>query len=725
MAHWIPLADAGRATGAGGRRQVSRAGALALAGTSSLLTVAGLALYIATREVPTPVGYAVRGFEAIVAVPLIVSGLVLTLRRPRNVVGWLHATAGLLIALNLAADGYSVAAVVDGWALPAGDQVAWLRNWLWVPFMGLLAVLGILLFPDGRLPSTRWRPALWFAIAAIAVGTFAAAFQEGPLENFTPVVNPFGIDGFTADQAEPLLSFLLFSLLLAVASMVVRFRRSTGETRQQLKVMVFAAVIFAVLLVVEFLAQGVVNEPLRGLPARATQVALSVGMVGIPVAQGIAILRHGLYEIDVVISKALLFTVLAAFITALYAAVVAGASAVAGTTDNPWLPLLAAAVVAIAFQPARERVRVLADRLVYGSRVNPYDVLSSFSAQIATTFETEKQLEQMARLLGEGTGAVRADVLLVVGGEERAGATWPPDAPAGLEPDLRVPVTHQGEQLGVLAVTKPRNDSLTPQDQKLTVDLAAQAGIALRNVGLTSELLSRVEELRASRQRLVSAQDEERRRIERDLHDGAQQQLVALKIKLGLARLQAEDEGATETAAQLEGLAREAGEALDTLRDLAHGIYPPLLAAEGLVAALESHGRKTSLPVDVVADDRARRYPPEIEVASYYCCLEALQNASKYADASTVVVSLHEEDGHLVFEVRDDGRGFDVAGAPKGAGLRNMTDRVDALSGTITVESSPGRGTCVRGRVPTGTAPSSEEGAPQGTHHAEADGSGQ
>ncbi|MDQ3106228.1 MAG: sensor histidine kinase, partial [Actinomycetota bacterium] len=368
--------------------------------------------------------------------------------------------------------------------------------------------------------------------------------------------------------------------------------------------------------------------------------------------------------------------------------------------DNRVLSLLAAAVVALVFQPARDRLQRFADRVVYGDRVSPYEVLSEFSARIGTTYETGQQLEQMARLLAEGTGAVRADVLLVVGGEERPGATWPAGAPEGLTADLRIPVTHLGEDLGVLAVTKRRGDPLTPQDHKLTVDLAAQAGIALRNVGLTAELLTRVEELRASRQRLVTAQDEERRRIERDLHDGAQQQLVALKIRLGLARMQAEDEHAPDTAAQLADLSREAGEALDTLRDLAHGIYPPLLAAEGLVAALESHGRKTALPVDVVTMDRARRYPPEIEIASYYCCLEALQNVAKYADASSVVVELDEEDGHLVFEVRDDGRGFDVAEAGRGAGMRNMTDRVDALSGTITVESSPGRGTCVRGRLP-------------------------
>jgi signal transduction histidine kinase len=367
------------------------------------------------------------------------------------------------------------------------------------------------------------------------------------------------------------------------------------------------------------------------------------------------------------------------------------------------LPLLAAAVVAVVFQPARDRVQRWVDRWVYGDRVSPYEVLSAFSAEIGTTFETGEQLTQMARLLAHGTGARRAEVLLTVGGQQRSGAVWPPDA-ADAEPDLTIPVVHHGEQLGMLAITKDRSDAVTPQDHKLVVDLAAQAGIALRNVGLTAELLDRVDELRASRQRLVSAQDEERRRIERDLHDGAQQQLVALKIKLGLAQMQAEEESAPQTARMLGDLTAEAGEALSTLRDLAHGIYPPLLAAEGLVPALQAQARRASVPVEVVAD-APTRFDPEVEIAAYYCCLEALQNITKYADASTVRIEVHHDGEQLALAVVDDGRGFEPGEARGGAGLRNMVDRVDALAGTITIESRPGAGTAVRARIPA-TLPS-------------------
>jgi signal transduction histidine kinase len=215
---------------------------------------------------------------------------------------------------------------------------------------------------------------------------------------------------------------------------------------------------------------------------------------------------------------------------------------------------------------------------------------------------------------------------------------------------------------------------------------------------LTAELLARLEELRASRQRLVAAQDEERRRLERNLHDGAQQNLVALKVKLGLAEMLAENDPAR--AKELVGeLKSDADEALDTLRDLARGIYPPLLADRGLAAALEARARKATVRVEVVAPDVAR-YPREIEAAVYFCCLEALQNVQKYAGASRATVRLGEHDGALTFEVEDDGRGFDPAGMPRGSGLTNMADRLDALGGRVDLYSEPGAGTTLKGSVP-------------------------
>jgi signal transduction histidine kinase len=221
----------------------------------------------------------------------------------------------------------------------------------------------------------------------------------------------------------------------------------------------------------------------------------------------------------------------------------------------------------------------------------------------------------------------------------------------------------------------------------------------LKNVGLTDELLQRLEDLRASRQRLVAAQDDERRRLERNLHDGARQNLVALRVKLGLVEVLATRD-AGKSRALLSELAADADEALETLRSLARGIYPPLLADRGLQAALSSQARKATLPVGVEADG-LDRYPQEIEAAVYFCCLEALQNVQKYAEAQSAVLKVASTDGVLTFEVTDDGKGFDVAAAKRGAGLTNMTDRMDALGGSIEMSSTPGRGTRIHGSLPT------------------------
>ena len=252
-----------------------------------------------------------------------------------------------------------------------------------------------------------------------------------------------------------------------------------------------------------------------------------------------------------------------------------------------------------------------------------------------------------------------------------------------------------GELLGALAVSKPPGDPVTPAEDKLISDLASQAGLVLRNVRL-------IEELRASRQRLVKAQDHERRRIERNIHDGAQQQLVALAVKLSLAHsLVGKD--ADRERVTLEQLKKEAQDALEDLRDLARGIYPPLLAEKGLQEALEAQARKSTVPVKVETEG-VGRYPQEVEAAVYFCALEALQNVAKYASARRASVRLSAANGALCFEVSDDGTGFDPSATGYGTGLQGMNDRLEALGGSLDVLSAPGKGTTIAGRVPATAA---------------------
>ncbi|HET9672176.1 MAG TPA: sensor histidine kinase, partial [Actinomycetota bacterium] len=254
-------------------------------------------------------------------------------------------------------------------------------------------------------------------------------------------------------------------------------------------------------------------------------------------------------------------------------------------------------------------------------------------------------------------------------------------------------VRHQGELLGALTVTEAPDDPITPSKAKLARDMAAQAGLVLRNVRL-------IEDLRDSRRRIVSAQDERAKKLERDIHDGAQQQLVALAVKLRLADgLVDRDPGkARELLAELQ---TQVGDTLEDLRDLARGIYPPLLADKGLASALESQARRSPLAV-AIQPDGVGRYRPDVESAVYFCCLEALNNAAKYAEASTATIRLTHVNGELRFEVVDDGRGFDAAATAYGTGLQGMADRLDAIDGTLEVNSAKGAGTSVRGRIPVG-----------------------
>jgi signal transduction histidine kinase len=292
--------------------------------------------------------------------------------------------------------------------------------------------------------------------------------------------------------------------------------------------------------------------------------------------------------------------------------------------------------------------------------------------------------------------------LLLVEGDFRPVASWPEAAPeagaASTDADLTVEVRHQGELLGGLAVSMPANDPMDPAKERLVTDLAAQAGLVLRNVRLTEELRARIDDLQAAQKRLVAAQDDERRRLERNIHDGAQQQLVALTVQLRLADTLIERDP-SRARELLDQLRADTNDALEDLRDLARGIYPPLLADKGLLSALEGQARKASLPVEVQALG-IDRYPQEIEAAAYFSCLEALQNVAKYAHASRAVVTLSDGDGRLRFEVADDGLGFDPSDVGYGTGLQGMADRLGALAGTLTVTSSVGNGTIVVGTIP-------------------------
>jgi signal transduction histidine kinase len=632
--------------------------------------------------------------DAASSTAVVLIGIVLASRQPRNFIGWLFLVAGLGLALGNFTTAYGLYALkANPGSLPAGRALAWVGNWVWTIPVTLLVYL-LLLFPTGRLLSRRWRP------VARAIGVFMGLLTVGAmtfaLANWS---NPFGPNqrntGLAAIAQIPFLVAIVAlpaALLASFGAVALRFKRSRGEERLQMKWFVTAAALVAVTFSINILVQS-----------GAVQLASDVALLFLWAAIGIAVLKYRLYEIDFVISKTVVFGTLAAFITLVYVALVVGVGTAVGNRHSPLLTAIAAAVVALAFQPMRTRAQRLANRIIYGKRATPYEVLSEFAERIASTYSSVDVLPRMARMIAAGTGADRTVVWLRVGNELHAEASsngLPEtsvlpvvgnELPLTVAGETAVPVTHQGELLGAISISMPPNEPLSPAGERLVADVASQAGLVLSNVRL-------IEELRASRQRLVAAQDAERRKLERNLHDGAQQQLVALAVKQRLAAaLVTKDPG--KAAEMLEALQEETAGALENLRDLARGIYPPLLADQGLAAALTSQARKATVPVEVDADGIGR-YPQDAEAAVYFCCLEALQNVAKYAKATRVHVRLSAHDGELSFEVTDDGQGFDAARTPLGSGMQNMADRLAALDGLLEVRSRPGEGATVTGRLP-------------------------
>jgi signal transduction histidine kinase len=646
----------------------------------------------------------VSGQVVNLAVPVL--GFVLASRRSANPIGWLFLTAGLVLALEAFGTQYGLRALVAApGSLPAGRALAWLSNWLGVFSLVLLAFV-FLLFPTGHLRSRRWRPAAWFmaavfALAAVVSFVTATRYWSHPFNSFSSGIPVYLTATFF---------LIVAAVVVGVTALVVRFARSSGEERLQLKW--FAAA--ALLVVVTLIAGFVTNAPV-------TIVLQNLAFVCLFAAIAIAVLKYRLYDIDIVISKAVLYGSLAVFITAVYAALVVGIGTLAGNTRSPLLTALAAAVVAVAFQPARQRAGRLANRVVYGRRATPYQVLSDFARRIGGTYAAEDVLPQMAQIVAAGTGAKTVVVWLRVGDELHPEASSGGDPREGPLPvdgqvlpplpdsDMSVPVVHQGELLGAISITMPKDEPLRPAGVQLVTDVASQAGLALANAGL-------IEDLRASRQRLVTAQDEARRRLERNIHDGAQQDLVALAIKLQLAETTVAADPA-QTGPVFGYLKAGAAGALENLRDLARGIYPPLLADLGLAAALNAQASKSLLPVTVDAD-AIGRFGQDTEAAVYFCCLEALQNIAKYAHATQARICLKAQNGSLRFTVSDDGTGYDTRRTPTGSGLRNMADRLAALGGQLEIRSAPSRGTIITGHLP---APVTRSGiTAQHSHPAEA-----
>ena len=660
-----------------------------------------LGLFVAAVAYSATVG----SFEPFSGMMLIfpVIGFVVLHRQPDNTIGWVMVGIGAVGAVAIGLGAYAHHGLRLTGSLPGAAVAQALVGGHWAPAIGLPGTFLLLLFPDGHPPSRRWRVVGWLAGIGIGGTVLFVTLWPGPFEApLPPVQNPLGIEALRPVTwiAFVFIFMIPISIVLSAISLVVRFRRSTGVERQQLKWLTAASATVALLYTASFLTHS--DDP--STAGAIFQGFAIFSFVLIPIAIGVAILKYRLYDIDLVINKALVYGSMAAFITAVYVAIVVGIGRAIGSDRNIALSILATALVAVAFQPVRGRVQRFANRLVYGKRATPYEVLSQFSGGMSHAVATEELLPGMARIVAEGSGATRADVWLHVGSELVREATWPegnghartavavaePPDPEILGADAAIAVRHQGELLGVIGVKKSPGEAVSAAETKLLEDLASQAGLVLRNVRL-------IEELRTSRQRLVTAQDGERRRLERDLHDGAQQRLVAISLALRMARGMVRPDANPDLGSRIDQAAEQLTQALAELREFARGIHPAILTERGLAPALQSLAERATVPTTVEAS-LEDRLPAAVEATAYFLVSEALANVGKYAKATAVTVRADAAGGELTVEVADDGIGG--ADEAKGSGLRGLGDRVAAVDGMLDIHSPPGEGTRLTVRIP-------------------------
>jgi signal transduction histidine kinase len=628
----------------------------------------------------------------------------LIVTRADNRIGWLFLAMGLIEAIGLPAEGYVQASFQDPYAanLPGTPWAGWIAG-IAPALVAMALPMFFLLFPTGSPPTPRWRwvTRLW----ALGVGISIVWLAFGPRTFGEPnrysVPNPLGIEFL--EPLQPVFVYggtwaLLAAGVGGIVSLVVRFRRARGEERQQIMwLMVVGTTAAAILLLMPLIGDDILWGPL-----------VLVLLVGIPAATALAIFRYRLYDTGVVVSKTLVFGALALFIGGMYVAIVVGLGILVGDEDSDALRITATALVAFAFQPVRSRLQRFANRLVYGERATPYELMAEFGQRVAAVPSADEVLPDMAEAAARGVGATGAHVRLFLGGGRERTVSWPSDG-RSFRSTLALPIEHAGEPIGELAIVKPANEPLRSAERALLEDLVGHAGLALSNVRLSADLQTKAEELawqteelRRSRARLVTARDAQRRRLERELREGVGAAIGSIRDSVGgdAERVVADPDSVIRS---LESLGERTSATLEELRDVARGIFPPLLVDRGLAAALDAHLRKLGMiaTLHIEPSLSETRFDAPTENAVYFCAVQALQNARRHAAGSSVEVRL-EPDGpeSIRFVIRDEGRGFDAATAVEGEGTQIMRDRIAALGGSLTIESSPGAGTTVTGRVP-------------------------
>jgi hypothetical protein len=611
-------------------------------------------------------------------------GALIVSRYPRHPIGWLLTSTGTVGALSLVTEAWSI------WILNAdgpgsrhfGHVIGWFSALIGAPLaIGLLGLV-FLKAPDGRLLSPRWRWAGW--VIVVGIGFYSAGVLVVPPGEV--IVNEDQDFGFLASLLTTIgILTLLAGVIASTVALVRRLRRSTGVLHEQLRWIAASAAVIPFGLVWLLVWQGVRRHAgqqwLDSLP-------LLLSYVLFPISVAIAVLRHRLYDIDVIINRAVLLAVATAFVAIGYITLVV---LVGGNADGVWPSLLATALVSLAFQPLRSRAVRLADRFAYGPRAIPYEALANFSRRLGDSPDPATLLPAVADTAAEAVHARRVIVKLLVPGAPDRVATWPPQPTTGVsEVGVGLPVVDSGEVLGHLEVEMPAGRSLRERDLTLLNDIADQAAIAFRNASLTTELTARVEQLRLrthelaeSRRRLITAGDAGRRRLERAIARDVVPHLEPLPEALDdLARTHECSSG------RLEPLVAATSAALEALREITRGVFPAQLVRAGLGPALRSYfGRAESqgrLELHESAVDR--RFGARVEAAAYFCVTEAAQSLE-----APLLVDVAAPDGQL--ELRVEGRSNGLLD------LAHIRDRVEAAGGSVRCQML-GEGTLLDVRLP-------------------------
>jgi signal transduction histidine kinase len=613
---------------------------------------------------------------AVYAATLAGAGALVASRQPRNPIGWLFLVFALLGAVMAdAAQGWALQAPEQGWR---GGDTAELLASSGRQLSGLCWILTFLLIPDGRLPSRRWQPVVW----AAAVGTLLTAAGwslDEDLYDFPSGHNPFAVEGLPTGALFAAGVTLMFATLLAAAtSLVLRFRRARGVERQQLKWFALAAVFAAVVLPVSFALWFVTS---------VAPVLIAVALTALPIGACVAILRYRLYEIDVVVNRTLVYAAVTLVLALAFAATIVLLGTALGRGSG-WATAAATLVVAVAFRPLRARVQDEVDR-----RFNRagYDALRRMTDFLESLRAGRAAPEEVEEVLREVLSDTELELLFFLPESELyVDASGMPVSDLADDGRERVPIERGGQPLGMVL-----HDPASEEDPTLLRRVVEAGGLAVEIARLRVELRRQLGEVEASRARIVTAANEERRRIERDLHDGAQQRLVSIGLALHHAQHELGTTSPQSASQTLDGALAEVAVAIDELRELAHGLPPAQLDA-GLGPALRELARRTPLPVEV--EVTGERFDRGLEAAAYFIACEGLTNAVKHASATRIELSTGRENGRLVVSVADDG----VGGATHvpGSGLSGLSDRVAAHGGTLRIESSRGTGTTLTAELP-------------------------